>query len=91
MCVCVCVCVRLSGSISSLKMQQPSKELTSGSKQEQTSTDNQDSCANDAESAEVPRRRSSDQLRPSHGPEWYDPADHAGKSVGEPIQCCFCV
>lgn len=62
-------------------MQQLWKELTSGSTQEQTSTDDQDSCANDAESAEVTARQSSDQLTPSHGAEWYDLSDPAEKSV----------
>lgn len=41
--------------------------------------DDQDSCANDAESAEVTGRRSNDQLTPSHGVEWYDLSDHAEK------------
>lgn len=36
-------------------------------------------------------RRSSDQLMPSPGAEWYDPSAHAEKSVWELRQCCFYV
>uniref|UniRef100_H3CSS0 Fork-head domain-containing protein n=1 Tax=Tetraodon nigroviridis TaxID=99883 RepID=H3CSS0_TETNG len=67
--------------LSPLKMQQLWTELTSGPTQEQTSTDDQDSCANDAESAEATGRPSSDQPTPSHRVEWCDLSDRAENAV----------
>ncbi|XP_029698063.1 forkhead box protein P2-like [Takifugu rubripes] len=64
------------GGLSPLKVQQLWKELTSGSTQAKTCTDNQASGANDAESAEVTGGQSGGQLTPSHGAECVVKPEH---------------